>query len=309
MVATADAALAHHTKLPAKRLKEMQADLQALPALPNVVQALDLGERFMLLDAIAHLARGNVDVLTDHGTDGKPVDVLSCHRRTRPSIGTCLCEWATSGTTASNRPPRSPIGAAQGCHRCVGRRVVEAVGKDQVSTPVCLGLDRESCGRCQFKPADWRKPGGAACPRFADADGAATASRIVRADGHCGTRRWLRIAPIMVSTRKNSIRSFPNISLRFPRIVSAPMARRFAIAARGARTCCGASAPTAWTTAAITATTRPRATTSSSGPRRKALDETICAARSSEIGISRRTTLISDASEVYLAFADAIFGL
>ena len=76
IVVTADAALAHHAKLSAKRLKEMQADLQARPALPNVVQVLDLGERFMLLDAIAHMARGSVDVLTDHGTDGRPVDVL-----------------------------------------------------------------------------------------------------------------------------------------------------------------------------------------------------------------------------------------
>jgi hypothetical protein len=72
----ADAALAHHTKLPIKRLREMQADIQALPALSALAQTLDLGERFMLLDASAHLARGSVDVLTDHGTDGKPLDVL-----------------------------------------------------------------------------------------------------------------------------------------------------------------------------------------------------------------------------------------
>jgi hypothetical protein len=76
MVVTADAALAHHAKLSAKRLKEMQADLQALPALPHVAEALDLGERFMLLDAIVQMARGNVDLLTDHGADCKPVDVL-----------------------------------------------------------------------------------------------------------------------------------------------------------------------------------------------------------------------------------------
>jgi hypothetical protein len=52
-----DAAFAHHATLTAAQYKRLEADLRALPPLPNVAEKVDICERYMYLDAALAYAR------------------------------------------------------------------------------------------------------------------------------------------------------------------------------------------------------------------------------------------------------------
>jgi hypothetical protein len=57
IAAQGDCALAHSGTLNVKQATQMRAELHALPTLVNIVDKVDLGERFMFLDAAAFVAR------------------------------------------------------------------------------------------------------------------------------------------------------------------------------------------------------------------------------------------------------------
>ncbi len=84
MAVSGDMAFAHYSHLPAQRVEQMRAELVALPPVTDIVEKLDVGERFMCLDATASIAQRP----KRHGQDcfgrreGKIFDVArrSCRR-------------------------------------------------------------------------------------------------------------------------------------------------------------------------------------------------------------------------------------
>jgi type II secretory pathway pseudopilin PulG len=73
-----DAALAHYGRPTAAQVRQMKADLAALPPMPRMADCLDHGERFMYLDTVSSIARlglshldelAGTDVLSERPTD------------------------------------------------------------------------------------------------------------------------------------------------------------------------------------------------------------------------------------------------
>jgi hypothetical protein len=60
-----DAALAHYGRPTAARLRQIQADLAALPPMPKMADRLDHGERFFYLDTVSSIARLGVSHIGD----------------------------------------------------------------------------------------------------------------------------------------------------------------------------------------------------------------------------------------------------
>ena len=71
MAVSGDIAFAHYSHLPAQRVEQMRAELVALPPVTDIVEKLDVGERFMCLDAIASIARNGPSVMAKIASGGE----------------------------------------------------------------------------------------------------------------------------------------------------------------------------------------------------------------------------------------------
>jgi hypothetical protein len=60
---SADRGLALADEVTAEELERFRKDVQALPSLPPMREAIDVGERFMFLDSVTHIAVGGPDAL------------------------------------------------------------------------------------------------------------------------------------------------------------------------------------------------------------------------------------------------------
>jgi hypothetical protein len=72
-----DQMLAHHGQLTADQATNFRRRLEQLPALPNVARHLDLGERFMFLDATQAIARNKVGAQQAIGFQGAVARAMS----------------------------------------------------------------------------------------------------------------------------------------------------------------------------------------------------------------------------------------
>jgi hypothetical protein len=87
---TADQGLLRHVHLKASRLKEMREDLAKLPPMPEMADKIDLGERFMILDAFAMTSRYGLsfmDRIYGRTTPSDTFDVIT------DALADCIVDW------------------------------------------------------------------------------------------------------------------------------------------------------------------------------------------------------------------------
>jgi hypothetical protein len=74
VAAEADLGFLDRAGLTAKQVQSCLQDLQDLPPLPPMADKIDLGERFIFLDAVQVIRRGGPEALGDRGAGKKPTD-------------------------------------------------------------------------------------------------------------------------------------------------------------------------------------------------------------------------------------------
>ncbi len=110
-----DLAIAASGKMTAKQARRYADELRRLPALPNVVDDLNLSERFFLLDAVAALAKGKKLTLGRDFDEGEASDAVEC----RLGFRTPICEHLVRSPCRDGRKANKR-GTSPSCSRVRG---------------------------------------------------------------------------------------------------------------------------------------------------------------------------------------------
>lgn len=91
MACTGDAHLIHHGKPRAGQARKMRADLKSLGPLPSMAEKINTGERYMYLDVVCALARGDTGLLDLLGrVDQGPSAIVTSALKTAAGV---LIDW------------------------------------------------------------------------------------------------------------------------------------------------------------------------------------------------------------------------